>query len=134
MLRMYYKDRRGVCVPYQEKDLRHNITQGYLQKEGAGQVRKEGVLHRGPLGASKRGRAGAGGGGQKKSRRQAAVQSGEQGEAARPTQAQKRSRESPARMEKRARQRERPVAPIQAPRPAPGISKKMRPKNGDKGG
>ena len=134
MLQRSYKDRRGVCVPYQEKDLRCDVTQGYLRKEGAGQVRKEGVLHRGPVGASKRGRAGAGGGGQKKSRRQAAVQSGEQGEAARPTQAQKRSRESPARMEKRARQRERPAAPIQAPRPAPDISKKMRPKNGDKEG
>ena len=134
MLQRSYKDRRGVCVPYQEKDLRYDVTQGYLRKEGAGQVRKEGVLHRGLVGASKRGRAGAGGGGQKKSRRQAAVQSGEQGEAARPTQAQKRSRESPARMEKRARQRERPAAPIQAPRPAPDISKKMRPKNGDKEG
>ena len=134
MLQRSYKDRRGVCVPYQEKDLRYDVTQGYLRKEGAGQVRKEGVLHRGPVGASKRGRAGAGGGGQKKSRRQAAVQSRGQGEAARPTQAQKRSRESPARMEKRARQRERPAAPIQAPRPAPDISKKMRPKNGDKEG
>ena len=93
---------------------------------------KEGVLHRGPVGASKRGRAGVGGGGRKKSRRQAAVLSWEQGEAVRPTQAQKRSRESPARMEKR--QRERPAAPIQAPRPAQDISKKMRPKNGDKDG
>ena len=92
------------------------------------------LLHRGLVGASKRGQAGAGGGGQKKSRRQAAVQPGEQGEAARPTQAQKRSRESPARMEKRARQWERPAVPIQAPRPAPDISKKMRPKNGDKEG
>ena len=134
MLQMYYKDRRGVCVPYQEKDLQYDITQGYLRKQGAGRVIKEGVLHRGPVGASKRGRAGGGGGGQKKSRRQAAALSQEQGEAVRPTQAQKRSRESPARMEKRARQRERPAAPIQAPRPAPDISKKMRPKNGDKEG
>ena len=53
MLRMYYKDRRGVCVPYQEKDPRYDITQGYLRKEGAGQVMKEGVLHRGQAGASK---------------------------------------------------------------------------------
>ena len=95
---------------------------------------KEGVLHRGQVGASKRGRAGVGVGGRKKSRRQAAVPPREQGVAVRPTQAQKRSRESPARMEKRARQRERPVTPTQAPRPAPGISKKIRPKNGDKEG
>ena len=54
---MYYKDRRGICLPYQEKDLRYDTTQGYLQKEGAGQGMKEGVLHRGPVGASKRGRA-----------------------------------------------------------------------------
>ena len=121
-------------MPCQEKDLRYDITQGYLQKEGAGQVGKEGVLHRGMVGASKRGRAGVGGGGRKKSRRQAAVPSGEQGGAVRLTQVQKGSRESPARMEKRARQRERPAAPIQAPRPAPGISKKTRPKNGDKEG
>ena len=73
-------------------------------------------------------------GGPKKGRRQAAVLAREKGEAGQPTQARKRSRESPARMEKRARQRERPAAPIQAPRPAPGISKKVRPKNGDKGG
>ena len=55
---MYYKDRRGVCVPYQEKDLQYDITQGYLRKQGAGRVIKEGVLHRGPVGASKRGPAG----------------------------------------------------------------------------
>ena len=121
-------------MPYQEKDPQYGITQGYLRKQGAGRVIKEGVLHRGTVGASKRGRAGGGGGGQKKSRRQVAALSQEQGEAVRPTQAQKRSRESPARMEKRARQRERPAAPIQAPRPAPDISKKMRPKNGDKEG
>ena len=46
---MYFKDRRGACVPYQEKDLRYDITQGYLRKEGAGQVMKEGVLHRGQV-------------------------------------------------------------------------------------
>jgi hypothetical protein len=51
MLQMHYKDRRGVCVPYQEKDLRYDITQGYLQKEGAGQVRRDCVLHRGMVGA-----------------------------------------------------------------------------------
>ena len=50
---MYYKDRRGVCVPYQEKDPRYDITQGYLQKEGAGQVIQEGALHRGPVGAGR---------------------------------------------------------------------------------
>ena len=59
MLRMYCKDRRGVCVHYQEKDLRHGINQGYLRREGpagAGQVIKEGVLHRGPaVGAIVRG-------------------------------------------------------------------------------
>ena len=134
MLQRSYKDRRGVCVPYQEKDLRYDITQGYLRKEGAGQVMKEGVLHRGQVGASKRGRAGVGVGGRKKSRRQTAVLSREQNEAVRPTQAQKRNRESPARMEKRARQRERLATPVQAPRPAPDIGKKMRPKNGDKEG
>ena len=131
---MYCKDRRGVLVPDQEEDLRCNITQGYLRKEGAGRVMKGGVLHRGPVGASNRGRAGVGVGGRKKGRRQAAVLPRVKGEAGRPTQAQKKSRESPARMEKRARQRERPAAPIQAPRPAPDISKKMRPKNGDKEG
>ena len=47
MLQRSHKDRRGVCVPYQEKDLRYDVTQGYLRKEGAGQVRTEGVLHRG---------------------------------------------------------------------------------------
>ena len=53
MLQMYYKDRRGVCVPYQEKDLRYDITQGYLQKEGAGQVRRDCVLHRGMVGTQR---------------------------------------------------------------------------------
>ena len=62
------------------------------------------------------------------------VLSREQGEAGRPTQAQKRSRKSPERKEKRARQRERPVTPTQAPRPAPGISRRTLPTNGDKEG
>ena len=87
MLQVYYKDRRGICVLYQGADLRYGITRGYLRKEGAGQVMKEGVLHRGPLGASKRGRARVGVGGRKKGRRQAAVLTWEQGEAGRPTQA-----------------------------------------------
>ena len=63
MLQMYHKDWRGVCVPYQERDLRCDITSCrgfYLQKEGAGQVMKGGVLHRGPVGASKRGQGGVG--------------------------------------------------------------------------
>ena len=67
------------------------------------------MLHRGPVGASKRGRGGVGVGGRKKGRRQAAVLPQDQGKAGQPTQARKRSRESPARMEKRARQWERPV-------------------------
>ena len=54
MSQVYYKDWRGVCVPYQDKDLWYNISQGYLWKEGAGQMIKEGALHRGPAGASKR--------------------------------------------------------------------------------
>ena len=66
--------------------------------------------------------------------RQAAVLPRNQGKARRPTQARKRGREGPVRIEKRARQWKRPVALIQAPRPAPGISKKTRPKNGDKEG
>ena len=131
---MYCKDRRGVLVPDQEEDLRCNITQGYLRKEGAGRVMKGGVLHRGPVGASNRGRAGVGVGGRKKGRRQAAVLPREQGGAGRPTQAQRGSRESPARTEKRAQQRERPATPTQAPRPAPGISLKIRPKNRAKEG
>ena len=44
-----------------------------------GQVMKGAVLHRGPVGASKRGRAGVGVGGQKKGRKQVAVQPQEQG-------------------------------------------------------
>ena len=48
MLQMYHQDRRGTCVPHQEKDLRYDITQRYLRKEGAGQVTKEGALHTGP--------------------------------------------------------------------------------------
>ena len=34
MLQMYYKDRNGVRAPYQERDMRYDIAQGYLQKEG----------------------------------------------------------------------------------------------------
>ena len=60
MLQVHCRDRRGAYVPYQEKDLRCDITQGYLRKEGASQVMKGGVLHRGLVGASKRGGPGLG--------------------------------------------------------------------------
>ena len=60
MLRMYYKDRNGVRAPYQERDMQYDITQGYLRKEGGGLVAQRGVLRRGPVGAGKRGRDGAG--------------------------------------------------------------------------
>ena len=99
-----------------------------------GQVGKEGVLHRGPVGTRKRGRDGAEVGGQKKGKKQAAVLPRDQGGAGRPTQAWEGSRESPVRMENRARQRERPATPTQAPRSAPGISMKAGPKKGDKEG
>ena len=41
MLQMYYKDRsvvQYVHVPYQEKDLRYDTAQGYLQRGGGDQV------------------------------------------------------------------------------------------------
>ena len=134
MLQRSYKDRRGVCVPYQERDLRYDVAHGYLRQEGGDQASKGGVLHRGPVGTRKRGRDGAEGEGRKRGRRQAVALPRDQGKAGRPTQTRKRSRESPARMTRRTQQREHPVTPTQAPRPAPDISKKMRPKNGDKEG
>ena len=134
MLQRAYKDRRGVCVPYQERDLRYDAAHGYLRQEGGDQASKGGVLHRGPVGTRKRGRDGAEGEGRKRGRGQAAALPRDQGKAGRPTQTRKRSRESPVRMARRTRQREHPVTPTQAPRPAPDISKKMRPKNGDKEG
>ena len=44
MLQVYYKDRDGLRAPYQERDLRYDIAQGYLQKEGGGLVVKRGAL------------------------------------------------------------------------------------------
>ena len=93
----------GVHVPYQERDMRYNITQGYLRKEGGGLVAQRGALHRKPVGTGKRGWDGAGVGGPMKGRRQAAAIPREQSRAEWPTQARKRGRESPARAEKRAR-------------------------------
>ena len=97
---------------------------------------KGGVLHRGPVGTRKRGRDWAEVGGRKirRGQRQAVALPQDQDKAGRPTQTQKRSRESPARMARRTWQREHTVTPTQAPRPAPDISRKMRPKDGDKEG
>ena len=95
-----------------------------------------GALHRGLVGTRKRGqgRADSEVQGRKRGRRQAVVLPQDQGKAGRPAQTWKRTRESPARTERRVRQREHPVAPTQALSPGPGISKNMRPKNGDKEG
>ena len=82
------------------------------------------------LGTRKRGRGGAEVGGRRRGRRQAVVLPRDQGKAGQPTRTWKRTRESPARTERRARQREHPVTPTQTPRPAPDVSKNMRPKNG----
>ena len=49
-----------VCFTMQERDMRYDVAQGYLQKEGGGLVAKMGVPRRGPVGASKRGQDGAG--------------------------------------------------------------------------
>ena len=114
--------------------MRYDITQGYLRREEGGLVAQRGALRRELVGAGKRGRGGAETGGPKKGRRQVAVIPREQSRAELPTQARKRGRESPARAEKRARQRECPVTSTQTPRPAPGIGKEMRPKNGDREG
>ena len=56
VVQMYY----GVRAPYQEIVIRYGITQGYPRKEGGGLVAQRGVLRRGPVGAGKRGRDGAG--------------------------------------------------------------------------
>ena len=133
-MQMYYKDRNGVRVLYQERDMRYDVTQRYLQKEGGSQMAKMGVPCRGPVGTSKRGRDGAGVGGRKRGKRQAAAPPQDRHQAERLTQAKKRGRESPVRTEKRARQWECLVTSTRVPRPAPDISKKMRPKNGDKEG
>ena len=121
-------------MPYQERDMRYDAAHGYLRQEGGDQASKGGVLHRGPVGTRKGGWGGAEVGGPKRGRGQAVAPPRDQDKAGRPTQTRKRSRESPARMTRRTQQREHPVTPTQAPRPAPDISKKMRPKNGDKEG
>ena len=54
VLQKSYTDRRGVCVPYQERDLRYDVAHGYLRQEGGDQVSKGSVLHRGPVGTRKR--------------------------------------------------------------------------------
>ena len=94
---------------------------------------KMGVPRRGPVG-SKRGRDGAGMGGRKRGKRQAAAPPQDRHQAGRLTQAKKRGRESPARTGKRARQWECLVTPTRVPRPAPDISQAIGPKNGDKEG
>ena len=133
MLQRYYKDRNGVCVLYQERDMQYDVAQGYLQKEGGSQMTKMGVPRRGPVG-SKRGRDGAGVGGRKRGKRQAAAPPQDRHQAERLTQAKKRGRESPVRTEKRARQWECLVTSTRVPRPAQDVSKKMGPKNWDKEG
>ena len=55
MLQMCHKDRNGVHVPYQERDMRYGITQGYLRKGGGGLVAQRGALHREPVGTGRRG-------------------------------------------------------------------------------
>ena len=58
---MYYKDRNGVHVPYQERDMGYDITQGYLQKEGGGLPSSRGVHYVGSRWVLARGgRAGLG--------------------------------------------------------------------------
>ena len=42
MLQRSYEDRRGVCVPYQERDLRYNAAEGYLRQKEGDQVSKGG--------------------------------------------------------------------------------------------
>ena len=46
MLQRSCKDRRGVCAPSQERDLRYDVAQGYLRQKGGDQVSKGSVLHR----------------------------------------------------------------------------------------
>ena len=49
MLQRSYKDRRGVCVPYQERDLRYDVAHGCLRQEGGDQASKGVYCIRGPL-------------------------------------------------------------------------------------
>ena len=95
MLQRSYKDRRGVCVPYQERDIRYDVAHGYLRQEGGDQASKGGVLHRGPVGTRKRGRDGAEGEGRKRGRGQAAALPRDQGKAGRPTQTREKEQGEP---------------------------------------
>ena len=41
MLQMYYKDRNGVHVLYQERDMQYDAAQRYWQKEGGSRIHGE---------------------------------------------------------------------------------------------
>ena len=128
-MQRYYKGGSGTCVPDQVNDLRHGVTQGYLQGVGGDQVVKGGVLHRGSVGSSKRARGKRLEGSRNGGRSQAVLLLPQgQGRVERPTHVRIRGGESPARMEKQGRARGSPVRLTKALRPAPGISKKTRPK------
>ena len=90
---------------------------------------KVGVPRRGPVG-SKRGRDGAGVGGRKRGKRQAAAPPQDRYQAERSTQAKKGGREGPVWTEKRARQWECLVTSTRVLRPAPDMTPKCRDKEG----
>ena len=60
VLQRSHKNRRGVCVPYQERDLQYVVTHGYLRQKGGEQVSEGGVVHRGPCRRHKKEGAGWG--------------------------------------------------------------------------
>ena len=134
ILQLQYQNREGATVPYQKSDLRYDTQQGYLQITGGSQLeggrapteRRTGTQPRREAKDGSKNRA-AGrltAESARTSRSSPGSSSGErQGHST--TQPQQRPR---------TRRQAHQATHTEAQRPAPDISKKMRPKNGDKEG
>ena len=134
ILQLQYQNREGATVPYQKSDLRYDTQQGYLQITGSRQLeggrapteRRTGTQpRREAKDGSKNRAAGRLTAESARTPRSSPGSSSGERQGHSTTQPQQRPR---------TRRQAHQATHTEAQRPAPDISKKMRPKNGDKEG
>ena len=134
ILQLQYQNREGATVPYQKSDLRYDTQQGYLQITGGSQLeggrapteRRTGTQPRGEAKGRSKNRAAG-----RLTAESARTSGSSPGSSSRERQGDSTTQPQ---QRPRTRRQAHQATHTEAQRPAPDISKKMRPKNGDKEG
>ena len=136
ILQLQYQNRAGVTVPYQKSDLRYDTQQGYLQITSGGRAEGGRAPPERRTVTGTQPRREAKGRSKNRAAGRLTAESARTSGSSPGSSSRERQGDSTTQPQQRPRTRRQAhqATHTEAQRPAPDISKKMRPKNGDKEG